>query len=66
MDMDLDPFCTEPTVLVKYRYGLNLNTAIQDYCGPELKLRVPKEEPDDLREVREDPAPSEPDALHQM
>ncbi len=43
MDMDMSPFCWEPTVLEARPEGLNLNSAIQDFCGPELKLRVPQD-----------------------
>jgi len=43
MDMDMSPYCVEPSVLEKYTYGLKINCAIQDYCGQELRLRVEKE-----------------------
>jgi len=49
----MDPFCTHPEVLVYHRWGLNLNKAVSEFCGEDLKLRVPKEEasektPDDV------------------
>lgn len=43
MDMDMEPFCVEPTVVKNHQYGLKINYAIQDFCGPELKLRVPQD-----------------------
>ena len=39
MDMDLEPFCTQETVLAKHPYGLNINHAVKDYCGETLVLR---------------------------
>jgi hypothetical protein len=40
MDMDMDPFCTHPTVRADHRYGLNINKAIQRYCGDGDKLKL--------------------------
>ena len=40
MDMDLEPYCTHPTVSKDYPYGLNINYAIQDYCGEGNKLKL--------------------------
>jgi predicted metal-binding protein len=44
MDMDMDPFCTHSEVTKYHRYGLNLNKAISEFCGEDLKLREAKEE----------------------
>jgi hypothetical protein len=44
MDMDLDPFCVHPAVVRKHIYGLNLNQAIEHFCGSDLSLREPREE----------------------
>ena len=41
MDMDLDPFCVHPKVLENHNWGLNINTAIENFCGQTLKLREP-------------------------
>ena len=46
MDMDMGPYCAEPSVLEKHTYGLNINYAIKDYCGQDLQLRVEKIEND--------------------
>lgn len=43
-DMGMDPYCASPTVLEKHPYGLNINRAIEMFCGDELKLREPREE----------------------
>lgn len=42
MDMNMNPFCVHPKVLVNYSWGLDLNTAIADYCGKDLNLREEK------------------------
>ena len=39
MDMAMEPFCAHPSVLVYHRYGVNLNKAISDFCGTDLRLR---------------------------
>lgn len=39
IDMDLEPFCIHPAVVARYPIGLFINRAIQDFCGPGLKLR---------------------------
>lgn len=39
MDMEMNPFCVHREVTKKYPYGLNINNAIKDYCGKDLKLR---------------------------
>ena len=39
---DMDPFCVHPIVLKVYNIGLNINTAINDYCGENLELREPR------------------------
>lgn len=44
MDMELEPFCTNPAVTVYHRHGLNLNKAIAEFCGQDLKLREEREE----------------------
>lgn len=40
MDMDMDPFCMHPEVAKLHPFGLNLNAAIDKFCGEDLKLRV--------------------------
>ena len=45
MDMDMAPYCSHPNVTLDHPYGLNINEAIRIHCGPDLKLRVPREEP---------------------
>lgn len=45
MDMDLDPYCVHPTVTADHRYGLNINLAIQRYCGDGDKLKFWKPRP---------------------
>ena len=53
MDMDMEPYCVQEKVCAgtpaldkgrKFPYGLNINTAIEYFCGPTLKLREPREE----------------------
>lgn len=39
---DQDPNCVHPKVLEYFRYGVNLNKAIADFCGDDLKLREAK------------------------
>ena len=50
MDMDMGPYCAHPNVTADHPYGLNLNQAVQIHCGPDLKLRVPR----DQEEVKQD------------
>ena len=38
MDMDMDPFCTHPTVKAKHPYGLNIGPAINGFCGKDGKM----------------------------
>jgi hypothetical protein len=40
MDMDMDPYCTHPKVVAKHPIGLNINKAIQHYCGDGDKLTL--------------------------
>ncbi len=40
MDMDMDPFCVHPTVKAKHPIGLNISTAIRDFCGEGDKLKL--------------------------
>ena len=51
--MDMEPYCVQEKVCAgtpaldkgrKFPYGLNINTAIEYFCGPTLKLREPREE----------------------
>lgn len=39
MEPDLDPYCVHPKVLEQRPHGLNINSAIQDFCGENLDLR---------------------------
>jgi hypothetical protein len=47
-DMDMEPYCAHPKVKAgtqaldegrKFPWGLNINTAIEFFCGQDLKLR---------------------------
>lgn len=40
MDMDMDPFCTHPNVIKKHPIGLNISSAIKEFCldGHDLSL----------------------------
>ena len=38
MDMDMDPYCVHPKVLMKHPYGFGINGAIKETCGADLKL----------------------------
>jgi hypothetical protein len=42
MDMDLDPYCAHPKVIARHKWGLVINKAIADFCGPDLALREEK------------------------
>ncbi len=39
---DMDPFCVHPLVLKDHSIGLNINSAIRDYCGQDLIMRKPR------------------------
>lgn len=43
MDADMNPYCVEPSVAKKHPYGRNINLAIKEFCGTDLKLRVARE-----------------------
>lgn len=45
MDMEMDPYCVHPNVVVYHRYGVNISKAIADFCGDgdNLKLREKRE-----------------------
>lgn len=45
MDMEMDPYCAEPSVTEGHPYGLNLNSAIKEFCGPDLRLRKERKTP---------------------
>ena len=36
----MDPFCVHPTVTANHPYGLNINKAIQQFCGEDDKLKL--------------------------
>jgi predicted metal-binding protein len=52
MDMEMDPFCTHPEVARYHRWGLNLNKAVSEFCGENLKLREPREVATESREEK--------------
>lgn len=45
MDMEMEPYCAHPKVTASSRfgYGMGINSAIQQFCGPDLKLREARE-----------------------
>lgn len=38
MDMDMAPYCVAPDVLKEWPNGVNINMAIDRFCGPDLSL----------------------------
>lgn len=37
------PFCIHPEVVARYPFGLAIADAIQNFCGPDLRLREPRD-----------------------